>query len=118
MTISVTPRATTAYSIVAETPPGVTDHKQLARLLLGHQLRHQAAIGTRDKQRFRILAGGQAAEELFTLRENLFLEVEEALNDMLHSSVSFLCFNDDMTKITFSQFITDARNGNRYSNRR
>ena len=48
--------------------------------------------------------------------EGLFLEVEEALNDMLHSSVSFLCFNDDMTKITFSQFITDARNGNRYSN--
>ena len=24
--------------------PGVTDHKQLPRLLLGHQLRHQAAI--------------------------------------------------------------------------
>ncbi|KJG51189.1 hypothetical protein UA70_13390, partial [Raoultella planticola] len=54
--------------------------------------------------------------ELFTLREDLFLEVEETLNDMLHSSVSFLGMNYGMTKITVCQCITAAENRNRYSN--
>ena len=70
--------------------PGITNDKELSRLLLGNQFRHQTAVRTGDEQRFGILAGGQAAEEFFTLGEDLFLEVEEALNDMLHSSVSSL----------------------------
>jgi hypothetical protein len=72
---------------------GVADNEKLPRFLLGHQFRHQTAIGTGDEKRFWILAGCQAAEEFLTLREYLFLEVEEALNDMLHSSVSFFCLN-------------------------
>lgn len=128
MTISVTPRATTAYSIVAETPPGSGPKEGtiFPALRITNSWPGSCWVtssGTRrlSEQEINSALGfwlEAAAEELFTLRENLFLEVEEALNDMLHSSVSFLCFNDDMTKITFSQFITDARNGNRYSNRR
>ncbi|MCS5948495.1 hypothetical protein LNP05_19250 [Klebsiella pneumoniae subsp. pneumoniae] len=52
--------------------------KELSRLLLGNQFRHQTAVRTGDEKRFGILAGGQAAEEFFTLGEDLFLEVEEA----------------------------------------
>ncbi|SAL90168.1 hypothetical protein KPHVMX_140029 [Klebsiella pneumoniae] len=70
--------------------PGITNDKELSRLLLGNQFRHQTAVRTGDEKRFGILAGGQAAEEFFTLGEDLFLKVEEALNDMLHSSVSSL----------------------------
>jgi hypothetical protein len=62
--------------------PRVTNDKELSRFLLGHQFRYQAAVRTGDKQRFGILLEA-ATEELFTLREDLFLEVEETLNDML-----------------------------------
>ncbi len=75
--------------MVAETPPGsgpkdgtifpaLRMTKELSRLLLGNQFRHQTAVRTGDEKRFGILAGGQAAEEFFTLGEDLFLEVEEA----------------------------------------
>ena len=66
ITISVTPSATTAYSMVAETPrlrperrhdiPGITNDKELSRLLLGNQFRHQTAVRTGDEKRFGILA--------------------------------------------------------------
>ena len=72
---------------------GVADNEKLSGILLSNEFWHQAAIGTGDEKRFRILAGCQAAKEFLALRENLFLEVEEALNDMLHSSVSFLCLS-------------------------
>ncbi len=101
ITISVTPSATTAYSMVAETPPGsgpkdgtIFPALRMTKSCPGScwvtSFRHQTAVRTGDEKRFGILAGGQAAEEFFTLGEDLFLEVEEALNDMLHSSVSSL----------------------------
>jgi hypothetical protein len=95
ITISVTPSATTAYSMVADTPPGSGPKEgtmlpavRITKILLSHKFGHQATVRTRNKKRFRVLAGGKAAEEFLTLWENLFLEAEETFNDMLHSTLS------------------------------
>lgn len=95
--------------------PGITNDKELSRLLLGNQFRHQTAVRTGDEQRFGILAGGQAAEEFFTLGKISFWKLRKP-SMICCIAVSLLCSYYGMTKITVIQFTIDDKNGNRYSN--
>ena len=73
--MSVTPSTATAYSTVAETPPG---------FLLGQQFRDDAAVGASDEQRARGLGRRQVFEQLGALRKRLVLELQEAFDQVFH----------------------------------
>ncbi len=70
----------------------VANHEHVARFLLCDELRHEPAVGTRDKQRAWVLARGKLLVEYGALWERLAPKLEKSVNDILHglapSSVS------------------------------
>jgi hypothetical protein len=76
MTMSLTPSTATAYSTVAETPPGSGPYDGTILPAL--------RIGAGDEQHPRLLAAGEALEERGAGGEHFPLELQKAFDDVLH----------------------------------
>ena len=63
---------------------GVTNHEQFARFTLRKEFRHNTTVRAGDKQRLGILCRRELLEQLDTLRINLALKAQKAVNDVTH----------------------------------
>ena len=93
-TTSLTPRAETAYSMVAETSSPrlkrgdhvsrVPANEEIARTALRNPLQRHARVRTGDKERFGLLAGGESRKQFPVGRKHVSLKLLNSLNDSVH----------------------------------
>ncbi|MDT4855569.1 hypothetical protein FQZ97_899290 [compost metagenome] len=76
--------ATWFWTVGWHNVPRVADHEQFARLALGEELGHDATVRAGDEQRLRILCRCELLEKLDTLRKDLALKAQEAVDDVTH----------------------------------